>query len=213
MTGDKEVLSVMVVAANGCKWDTLISMIEPSEISIDLGPDIEISLGEDAEVSAIVNLLPGEIDTLIWTPDDIVSCFDIACLDGTITTFNTVTLEATLIALSGCEVSDQILIKVNKNRKLYIPKVFSPNDDGVNDVFFISGNLKQIKAIRKFEIFNRWGDLVHQAFDFFPNDASNGWNGQYKNVVLNPGVFAYVVKVEYVDGEIEVLTGDVTLLR
>jgi hypothetical protein len=122
--------TVDVIDVNGCRWDTLISITEPPVISIDLGPDIEIDLGEDAHVQAVVNLQPGEIDTLLWNPSDLVDCIDVACLEGTVHTSNTVILKATLIAISGCSVSDELIIKVNKDRKLFIPNVFSPNDDG-----------------------------------------------------------------------------------
>lgn len=140
--------SIAVDDVNGCRWDTLITIAAPSEISLDLGPDIQIVLGEDASIQATINLSPNQIDTLIWTPDQLINCFDQACLEGTVHTFNTVTLKATLVALSGCQVSDEVIISVVKIRKLYIPTVFSPNGDGINDIFFISGDPGQIVRIK-----------------------------------------------------------------
>ncbi|MBK9983411.1 MAG: gliding motility-associated C-terminal domain-containing protein [Saprospiraceae bacterium] len=205
--------SIAVDDVNGCRWDTLITIAAPSEISLDLGPDIQIVLGEDASIQATINLSPNQIDTLIWTPDQLINCFDQACLEGTVHTFNTVTLKATLVALSGCQVSDEVIISVVKIRKLYIPTVFSPNGDGINDIFFISGDPGQIVRIKKFLIFNRWGDLLHEKIDFQANDQASGWDGRFRNELMNPGVYVYVAEVEYIDGITEMLTGDVTLLK
>lgn len=205
--------SIAVQDANGCRWDTLITIISPDEISIDLGPDIEIRLGENANILAVVNLTANQIDTLIWSPDDLIECFDISCLEGIVQTYNTVTLNATLVALGGCQVSDDLTITVLKYRRIYIPTVFSPNGDGINDIFLISGGENQITRIKKFQIFNRWGELLHEVIDFLPNDPSSGWDGHFKNEMMNPGVFVYVAEVEFVDGLVQVYTGDVTLMK
>jgi len=205
--------TVEVQDVNGCRWDTLLTIADPPIITIDLGPDIEIGLGEEVTVHAVVNLQPNEIDTLFWLPSDVIDCIDITCLEGTVHTYNTVILQATLIAIGGCSVSDELTIKVNKNRRLFVPNVFSPNDDGINDVFYIFGDAHQISIIKKFQIFNRWGDQIFEASDFHPNDMTKGWDGRFKGDLVNPGVFVYTAEVEYIDGVTEVVTGDVTLVR
>jgi gliding motility-associated-like protein len=91
--------------------------------------------------------------------------------------------------------------------------MFSPNGDGINDVLFISGDENQIVSIKKFQVFNRWGELLHETSGFQPNDPSNGWDGRFKNVLMNPGVFVYRAEIEYIDGVTEVVTGDVTLVK
>jgi gliding motility-associated-like protein len=84
---------------------------------------------------------------------------------------------------------------------------------GVNDVFYIFGNAHQIANIKKLQIFNRWGDFIYEATDLMPNDPTKGWNGRFKDVTVNPGVFVYTAEVEYIDGVVEVVTGDVTVVR
>jgi len=205
--------TVEVQDVNGCRWDTTITIIDPPIITIDLGPDLEIDLGDDATVQAIVNLQPNEIDTLIWFPSDLLDCMDMICLEGTVHTYNTVVLKATLIAISGCSVTDELIIKVNKNRKLFIPNVFSPNGDGINDVFYIFGDANQIVKIKKLQIFNRWGDQILESIDLLPNVPAKGWDGRFQNEFVNPGVFAYTAVIEYIDGVVEVVTGDVTVVR
>ena len=62
------------------------------------------------------------------------------------------------------------------------------------------------------EIFWFFGNRVFENFNFQPNDPSEGWDGMYKNSKVNPAVFAYVAKVELIDGRTIVLHGDVTVL-
>lgn len=198
---------------NGCRWDTMFTFVEPSEFMVDAGPDIELEFGDQAVIQATVNLPSNQIDTLIWSPSDIVQCIDITCLETTVNTFQTVTLTATIIDVNGCEASDQLTISIKKGRRVFIPTAFSPNDDGINDIFYIFGVDRQIITIKKFQIYNRWGDLIHEAYDFAPNDPSKGWDGHFKNGKMNPGVFVYVAEIEFIDGVVGVYNGDVTLMK
>ena len=199
--------------ANGCKWDTLITLNSSPQITLDLGVDLELGLGESGIVQAIINLPDNEIDTLIWAPDQFITCIDVACMEANVFPPSTVTLSATVYDLNGCNTTDEVQIVVNKDRRFYIPTVFSPNGDGINDVFFIMGDPDQIVKVQRFAIFNRWGETIYEGADFQPNDSNEGWNGYFKSEVMNPGVFVYVAAIEFIDGVVLQLTGDVTLMR
>jgi len=150
---------------------------------------------------------------LIWSPGDVLRCIDMFCFEGVVTTFNTITLKAIIYDVNGCSATDEMIISIDKSRKIYIPNAFSPNDNSSNDRFYIFGSERQVRKIKSFAIYNRWGDVLHEAFDFLPNDPSKGWDGTFKNEMQNPGVFVYRAEIEYMDGVIEVRTGDVTLVR
>jgi hypothetical protein len=55
--------------------------------------------------------------------------------------------------------------------------------------------------------------LLYTQENFLPNDNRIGWDGTYKDKAMTPGVYVYFAEVEYVDGEVEVLKGDLTLIR
>lgn len=199
--------------ANGCKWDTTIVINAPNEITLDIGPDIELGLGENASVQAIINIALNQIDTLFWDPDDIIDCIDPPCLEILVNPNNSVGLTLTVIDQNGCEITDALFIELNKNRRVYIPSAFSPNNDQINDVFYIFGDASQIKNITKFLIFDRWGGVMHEVEDINPNDPNTGWKGNYNSRQVNPGVYLYVAEIEFIDGVVEQFTGDVTLLK
>lgn len=72
---------------------------------------------------------------------------------------------------------------------MYIPNVFSPNRDGLNDMFLVSAG-----AIKTFniKIFNRWGEQLFES-----DDIQNGWDGTFSGVECQQGVYLYIV--EYSD--------------
>jgi len=62
-------------------------------------------------------------------------------------------------------------------------------------------------------IFDRWGEEVFVQKNFQPNDDSFGWDGTFRGSPLTPAVFVWVAEVEFIDGEVEVIYGDVTVIR
>jgi gliding motility-associated-like protein len=87
----------------------------------------------------------------------------------------------------GCKAKDQMCIDVTRDFGIYIPNVFSPNGDGINDEFLVFGyNISEFYI----EIFDRWGEFI-----FNSKDISNGWKGTYKNKICQDGMYIY--KVSY----------------
>ncbi len=86
-----------------------------------------------------------------------------------------------------------------------IPNAFSPNSDGSNDILFIEGfGIKWMEL----QVFNRWGELVFRSIDI-----SDGWNGKFRSKDQDMDVYAYILKVEFLDGEKVEKKGNITLLR
>lgn len=101
----------------------------------------------------------------------------------------------------GCVASGYIEIKSECSAKLFMPNAFTPNSDGLNDVFKPRGEWVSSFSM---EIFNRWGELIHQS-----NGFDNGWSGENKP----EGV--YVWRIQYEDESFitHQLQGKVTLTR
>jgi hypothetical protein len=62
-------------------------------------------------------------------------------------------------------------------------------------------------------VYSRWGELVHEYFNFAPNNPAAGWNGKFNGQDLNPGVFGWYALVELIDGRVVLYEGDVTVKR
>ena len=97
-------------------------------------------------------------------------------------------------------------VSVEKPYALYSPNAFSPDGDGINDLFKISG---QGMNDFKIEIFNRWGQMVYKSIDL-----SNGWDGTFKGKKLPTGTFVYKIKTSKYGVEQKLVkNGTVALVR
>ena len=109
----------------------------------------------------------------------------------------------TVLSTGGCTIEKHISIKVQTG--LFIPSGFTPNDDGLNDVFRIPPRVLQ--KLKRFSIFNRWGNMI-----FTTSDLNEGWDGKVKGMLSHTGVYVYVI--EGFDGTKNItLKGTFTLVR
>ncbi|HMT34912.1 MAG TPA: gliding motility-associated C-terminal domain-containing protein, partial [Chitinophagaceae bacterium] len=107
--------------------------------------------------------------------------------------------------LQGCPQTDSFHIKVIQ-QDVVVPNAFSPNGDGLNDIFRVTA--RKFINVQEFKIFNRWGNEI-----FSTQDIKKGWNGTYKGVDQDPGVYYYLIRVAYPNGKTQFLRGDLTLVR
>lgn len=209
-TGDYH---LRVQDANGCEWDTLITIEGPAIYDIDLGPDQIVGIGDEVNIILNSDVPFPMIDTIIWSTDAEVSCIVDNCFEVSVQAIESFALNVEMMTIDGCVSKDEIKVIVDKNRSVFIPNIFSPNDDGVNDRFVIFGDIEKIQNINRFTILDRWGGIIYEQKDFLPNDYSYGWDGRFKGQDLGAGVFDYSVEVLFIDGTVEMFTGYMTLAR
>jgi len=70
-----------------------------------------------------------------------------------------------------------------------------------------------VVSINTFQIYDRWGEQVFQATNFQPNQPANGWDGTFRGQALDPGVYVFYAEIQFIDGEVELFEGGVTLVR
>lgn len=110
----------------------------------------------------------------------------------------------------GC-ISEKAIQVPSEDCPLYIPNAFSPNGDGVNDVFKITPHPSFNGIVSALNIYSKWGALVYQAKNLdFSNSA---WDGRLNNRFLDSDIYIYVLEITRPDGDLELINGDVTVLR
>ena len=107
----------------------------------------------------------------------------------------------------GCTNVDSVVVTVEPYTILLLPTAFSPNGDGLNDVFHISRYLN-ISKLDEFAVFNRWGEKV-----FGTDIITDGWDGTYKGAKQPLATYTWMVKAKTYDNEDVVKSGNVTLVR
>ncbi|MEM6396911.1 MAG: M43 family zinc metalloprotease [Bacteroidota bacterium] len=195
-------------SANGCELEQEITISQPAPMVLSLPPDMTLELGDSVRIQSQTNVR--DSITYLWSPPIWLSCMD--CPAPWSRPLENVVYTLTVTDSIGCTETDDIAIRLIRDLDVYVPSGFSPNEDGTNDRFTVFAG-QSVAIIRRMMIFDRWGNQVFEGSDFPPNDLSFGWDGSFRNKPMNPAVFTWMVEVEYIDGNIQSLAGDVTLIR
>ncbi|MDQ3016326.1 MAG: gliding motility-associated C-terminal domain-containing protein [Bacteroidota bacterium] len=197
---------LVVQDQNGCQVETSFSLDSPSAWQVSIGPDTVVPFGSTYLLPLVVTGIPNGSVTFLWSDQLCENCESRSLV---ITDDITIGLVAT--DENGCMSDHEIRINVRINRSIFIPNIFSPNDDQLNDYFQIFSNA--LEEIKELSIYDRWGNLVFEKFNFQPNDPLSAWDGIFDGKAANPGVYAYKAIVIFKDGSYEVKHGDITLIR
>lgn len=201
--------TITVLDAAGCTIETTVTIVDPDPFEIELGDNLIVEIGESVDWLAVfqARISRNDIVSIEWTKDgQIISTID------TVRATDAGTYTVTVTDVNGCQASDAINLVVKIKRRVFIPNAFTPNDDGNNDGLTVYGD-DLVKTVTKFEIFDRWGELVWVRENFDPNDQYLGWDGTFKGKDMMPAVFVYKATVEFFDGVQETFYGDFTLIR
>jgi gliding motility-associated-like protein len=203
--------TVTIQDASGCELVLEAELPAPAAFIVDVmstGPPV-VELGESVRLNLLTTLDPGLLDTIIWTPapEDCPGCtaFDVSPAATT-------AYVVTVVDLNGCAVSDSLIIQVTKNRKVFIANAFSPNGDGVNDIFFIQGG-PALLSIGSLMVFDRWGGQIYLGEALDPNDGTRGWNGISRGKAVPTGLYLYQAELIWLDGETTTVSGGIHLVR
>lgn len=178
---------------------------------VSLGLDQTVLLGEEILLVTHTNIPPNEILDYSWSGDGLTQqCVD--CAQIQFLPLENGCERVLVRSIKGCIAEDEMCYRVTFKRRIYVPNVFTPNDDGENDYFTIYSDAS-VKEIRYLHVYSRWGEHLFQAFHFPTNLESSGWHGDFRGDPMNPGVFVWTAEVEFIDGQVVFLKGDVTLLR
>ncbi len=185
-----------------------ITIFEPPLLFLQLPNDTTLNLGEEIIIVPAVTS-PSSWLTYFWSPSDGLNCT--GCEVPTASPTSSKSYALSVKDEFGCEVTDEVRLSIINLKRVYIPNAFSPNGDGLNDIFTVYGG-PELTEVVSMKVFDRWGGLVYLA-EHFPGDGSQGWDGSFKGRQLNSGIFTFSIELEYLNGEHERRMGDVQLMR
>lgn len=191
-----------------CYTDTaaIVMNVRPLP-TVNAGPDREVSMGSENTLTLATS---NDVVKWQWTPSSFLSCTN--CPAPISKPYGTTTYMVTVFNQFNCEAKDTVIIKAFcKDAGVYIPDAFTPNNDGKNDVFAVTGT--GIGKVRSFVIYNRWGEMIFQKKNFFIGDITSAWNGKYKGVEAPVGAYVYFAELECDAGQVIQRKGTVTLIR
>ncbi|MEN0004288.1 MAG: gliding motility-associated C-terminal domain-containing protein [Bacteroidota bacterium] len=196
---------IAITDANACDTTLQVELLTPEPLNISLtASTTDINLGESIRLNIQPNktLTDGAIWT--WTPAAGLSCLN--CQNPELLPLESGTYRVLITDEQGCTDEASISILVDKTKVAYIPNAFSPNNDGFNDRFEVYA-APSVLEVRDVKIFDRWGSLVYEAAN------NDGWNGMIGSQQAPIGVYVYMIELQLLDGRVELLKGDVQIVR
>lgn len=206
---DAGTFALVLTDANGCELADTVVLEPPLPVEEWVSDTFEIFKGETLTLDAVaagVSIYPVSVQ---WTPAAGLSCT--TCLDPSLGPVVSTLIGLEVQGFGGCRAAGQFWIVVYRQAEIYFPNVIMPGSAD-NYAFTLYGDAR-LRRIRKLQVFDRWGELLAELRDFAPNDPAQGWDGRFRGQLVPPGVYAYLVEVEYPDASTEVFSGDVTVLR
>ncbi|MEZ5014015.1 MAG: gliding motility-associated C-terminal domain-containing protein [Chitinophagales bacterium] len=185
-------LYYVTVTIGGCQDKDSVLVSYSVAPVLDLGPDIELCVGSSLTINA-------------GTPTATYAWQDGA--SGNIYTINGPGLYWVEMTINGCTTVDSLLVTPDPCQCIVTaPNVFSPNQDGVNDVF------KQVDcdflSAYHMMVYNRWGELVFETADY-----NGAWDGRFNGADCDVGTYVYTISYTRLTGESGVVQGNVILVR
>jgi gliding motility-associated-like protein len=186
--------SVLGHDAFGC------ASLQPQTVTVVVHPSPIVSIGPDTLVCAVPQYIitaSGNYPSYTWHDNS---------TGPQIAATQTGLYWVMVVDSQGCRGYDSAYVEVircDPERQ----NIFTPNNDGVNDLFNLGGqNYRSINC----QIFDRWGALVYEW-----TDPQGGWNGTYKktNEPVEEGVYYYIAQIESYDNEISEVKGFIQLMR
>ncbi len=160
---------VQIIDRYGCFFESEVSLSDPEEFIISIGPDQEVLLGEEVSVDIISNQVVISA-SIINPPPGLIDSSNLV-----IVPFDNSELIVQAYSEDACITTDSINISVDQDVSLYIPNAFSPNGDGMNDLFKVSAVGRSIQNIEFLNIYSKWGELVYSSSEL------SGWDGYQTN--------------------------------
>jgi gliding motility-associated-like protein len=201
------VYTVVATDSLGCFTDSAnVTVNVLARPTVNAGPDQTIVGGTSATINTTVS---GGVTGYNWLPSNTLSCGN--CPAPVATPRTTTNYIVRVTGPGGCVASDTVTIFVTcGEQNFFIPNTFSPNGDGMNDVFYPRG--RGIQRIRSMTIFNRWGERVYEKREFAVNDPSLGWNGRVNGKQATSDVYTYVIEIICENNLVIPYRGNVTLI-
>ncbi|MBA3900749.1 MAG: gliding motility-associated C-terminal domain-containing protein, partial [Bacteroidetes bacterium] len=189
--------AVIYEGGQKCEGKDSINIYVSALPDVNAGDDVNILIGESTQ------LIGSGQGNYTWSPSEGLSCVN--CEKPVASPQETTTYILKIESPDGCSDVDSVTVNVElRDSEIFVPTMFSPNGDGLNDELLVYGELKSMVLL----LYNRWGERIFES-----TDQAIGWDGTHKGLALDPGVFVYILQVTHHSGRKEQLKGNVTLVR
>lgn len=195
-----QIYTLTVTDNYGCNFsvtDEVLVTVQPP-VPAYAGNDTIAVLGQPHQLSSSGGV------SYLWSPSFPLNISTAQNPLATLTNDQLFVVKVTDIA--GCIGYDSVFVQVYNGPNYYVPNAFSPNGDGLNDIF--RAIPVGIVSTDWFRVFNRFGQLVFET-----NQWLKGWDGKFKGKTQPVGTYVWVIKGIDKNGKVIEMKGTVTLIQ
>jgi gliding motility-associated-like protein len=199
--GDYHLTLTATTPIAGCtnSADMTIHVVPPFSFNSVSPKDTTINYGDTIQLSS-------ESEAIYWLWDPVTYLSDPISESPYASPLKSIVYTLVGINQYGCRDTANVKINVQYESLSGMPNAFSPNGDGMNDVFKIQ-NLKFEKLL-SFRIYDRWGHLIFETSDY-----NKGWDGTINGTPAAADTYFYLIQLALPGGNAKNFKGDVTLIR
>jgi len=186
----------------------LLESVSPNLIA-NLGPDRTIIPGETLLLEARHSGNTPQFYSWYSYPETAFNCDN--CTIQRVQPNEETTFSVIITDQFGCTASDSVIVKIKNEIPIFVPTAFSPDDNGINDMFYPHGPASSATA--EFKVYNRWGELVFSQPACLLDVPEHGWDGNISGKPAPAGVYLWILRLRFADNSTQTLQGSVQLLR
>ncbi len=184
-----------VITANGCiEEDSIRLVLNPLPV-VNLPPDTTVCL------STVLILDPGSYVSYLWNNGS---------RERIQRTYVNGLYSVQVADMNGCKNSAATTVTKNPQKwpsELFVPNAFTPNGDGLNDVF-PAHRYQSEGGFYDFKVFNRWGEKIWES-----KNPSENWDATIKGRMVPEGVYVYLVNWVGCDNQRRSASGNISVMR
>lgn len=192
-----------VTDALGCEIDSLFFVPE-DKFYATAYQNAVVDLGDSLQLFVESNISTDDI-IYSWSPATYLSCTD--CEMPFTTPLGDVTYTLFATDTNGCTSSSSVEITLRNTFDLHFPNAFTPNGDGLNEIFRALGDTDKIHSYYM-SVYNRWNEKIFET-----RDILQGWTGKQKGDFDYTEAFIYYVSTTFITGESKEYKGSVVVLK
>lgn len=188
---------------------------DTEQVNVIVRPSPTVNAGNDKEViygsQNVLNITnSNDVVRWKWTPSEFLNCTN--CPSPISKPYKSMEYVVEVFNNYNCSAKDSVMLKAGcAEKNIFIPTAFTPNIDGLNDRFTVTGT--GVSIVKSLRIYNRWGEIIFEKKNFYPNDNNAAWDGRYGSIDAPAGTYVYFAEMECNVGERFTRKGTVTLVR
>ncbi|MEQ9350946.1 MAG: HYR domain-containing protein, partial [Vicingaceae bacterium] len=182
-----------------------VTVVVSNNPTADAGPDQKIFTSDGTTLTVSSDSSGSPLTRYQWQPSNLLDDPMSASTSSNDNLNSSTEFIVVVTSSIGCEGRDTVFVEVNGSFTL--PTAFTPNNDGYNDTWEIKNLESDLISSHRIAVFNNSGSEIFSSTNYQP------WDGRFNGEDLPVGSYYFVLELERTDGEKEVKTGVVSILK